>query len=106
MLTKPGETIAVHLPSVDGLLRSREGEALVGRHGRSAMVDMIRQVLEEFRGRHRSAADAEILALCGERLIAAERPSQRPVFNLTGTVLHTNLGRACCRPRPFAPRAR
>ena len=95
MLTKRGETVPIHLPSVDCLLRSREGEALVGRHGRSAAVDMLREVLEEFRRHHQSAADTEILALCEQRLTAAERPSQRPVFNLTGTVLHTNLGRAC-----------
>jgi L-seryl-tRNA(Ser) seleniumtransferase len=92
--SKPGATLTIRLPSVDGLLRGREGEALVGRHGRSAVVDVMREVLEEFRGRHQSAADVEILALCGERLAAADRPSQRPVFNLTGTVLHTNLGRA------------
>jgi L-seryl-tRNA(Ser) seleniumtransferase len=94
VLTKRGEKLTIHLPSVDRLLRSQEGEALVGRHGDTAVVDLLRQLLADFRGHHRSANDAEILALCGERLIAAERPSQRPVFNLTGTVLHTNLGRA------------
>lgn len=94
MLTKRGETLTIHLPSVDSLLRSEQGKALVDRHGRAAVMDVIREVLEEYRRRHRSAADTEVLALCGERLALADRPSQRPVFNLTGTVLHTNLGRA------------
>jgi L-seryl-tRNA(Ser) seleniumtransferase len=94
VLTKHGEKLTIHLPSVDRLLRSREGEALVGRHGHRVVVDLLRQVLADLRGHNRSADETEILALCGERLIAQERPSQRPVFNLTGTVLHTNLGRA------------
>ena len=38
-------------------------------------------------------ADA-ILAAAGDALAEAARPSLRPVLNLTGTVLHTNLGRA------------
>ena len=94
VLTKRGKTLTIHLPSVDSLLRSQEGKALVRHHGRMAVVNLLREVLGEFRGRHQSADDAEILSLCGERLAATERPSQRPVFNLTGTVLHTNLGRA------------
>ena len=94
MPPKPGATLTLRLPSVDSLLRADVGDALVDRHGRAAVVGVFRQVLDEFRERRQSAADVEILALCGERLAAAERPSQRPVFNLTGTVLHTNLGRA------------
>jgi L-seryl-tRNA(Ser) seleniumtransferase len=94
VLTKRGETLTIRLPSVDSLLRSEQGDALVGRYGRTVVLELLRAVLDEFRGRHQSAPDTEVLALCGERLAAAERPSQRPVFNLTGTVLHTNLGRA------------
>src|SRR5206468_8581779 len=56
--------------------------------------DAVREVIAEHRGAGKPASVDAIVAVCGDRLSALMRPSQRGVFNLTGTVLHTNLGRA------------
>ena len=88
------------LPSVDRLLRLVSVGALVSRYGRPLVVATIRAVLGEQRaklGQARSATnidDAALVAACAGRLGAAASASLKPVFNLTGTVLHTNLGRA------------
>jgi len=87
------------LPSVDALLRGEPGLTAVARHGREAATQAIRADLDSLRARVRAgeapSADPESI---GARVLAAldlaARPSQRRVFNLTGTVLHTNLGRA------------
>ncbi len=83
-------------PSVDTVLRSAEGELAIARHGRAAATDAIRHVIERLRaGGAPAAASLEQIGLMTlDRLGERERPSQRPVINLTGTVLHTNLGRA------------
>jgi L-seryl-tRNA(Ser) seleniumtransferase len=82
------------LPSVDATLRGLPGRALVERFGRPATVEAIRAAIGEAReagaGLDEDAAAAAALA----RLQVAQAPRLRPVFNLTGTVLHTNLGRA------------
>ena len=83
-------------PSVDTVLRSSGSELAIVRHGRAATTDAIRQVLEKLRaGGEPAAASAEqISRMALNWLEERGRPSQRPVINLTGTVLHTNLGRA------------
>lgn len=83
-------------PSVDTVLRSTGGELAIAQHGRTAATDAIRQVVERLRaGGGQTAASAEQVGrMALDHLEDSARPSQRPVINLTGTVLHTNLGRA------------
>ncbi|MDQ6685947.1 MAG: L-seryl-tRNA(Sec) selenium transferase [Pseudomonadota bacterium] len=92
---------ARQLPSIDRLLCEPGIQPLVARHGNSLVVDESRQLLAELRERALSgtlaAADladdalaATIEARCGQR----SRPRMQRVCNLTGTVIHTNLGRA------------
>jgi L-seryl-tRNA(Ser) seleniumtransferase len=83
------------LPSVDQVLRAPVAAAAAIRFGRSAMVAAARDTLAAARAQGvvpGGAAEVAVAALA--RLEAQARPSLRPVFNLTGTVLHTNLGRA------------
>jgi L-seryl-tRNA(Ser) seleniumtransferase len=82
------------LPAVDRVLRSADAAALIERHGRVLVTDAVRAALAERRGAAASASVDDILAASGVALARLMRPSQRRVFNLTGTVLHTNLGRA------------
>ena len=82
------------LPAVDRVLRSEGAGALIARYGRPLALDAVRKALAE---RRRSGADASVVSITEASATALARtmqPSQRRVFNLTGTVLHTNLGRA------------
>jgi len=88
-----------NLPSVDRLLRGEVARRLIEDFGRSAVTDKIREVLAESRAsmNGQSGVDIEedsIMKRVTGRLRVRSRPSLRPVMNLTGTVLHTNLGRA------------
>jgi len=88
-------------PSVDRLLAHPALQCLIESHGRTEVLDTAREALADLRTRAAlgttAAADftAEVLAhAIGARLAARAVPALRRVFNLTGTVLHTNLGRA------------
>jgi L-seryl-tRNA(Ser) seleniumtransferase len=82
------------LPSVDRVLVAAQKTDLFERYGRSLVTDAVREVIGAHRNAGKPASVDALIAECGERLAALMRPSQRRVFNLTGTVLHTNLGRA------------
>lgn len=93
---RPGE-----LPSVDRLLQIEAVQALRREHGHSLVAGEARGLLDSLRvaalagslpvGSVRPEALAQALA---DRLAARLAPRMQSVFNLTGTVIHTNLGRA------------
>src|SRR5579871_4043093 len=86
---------AQRLPSVDRVLRSETGRIVEARFGHKVTVSSIRRTLAAIRKRTPSVAPClradAIAAAALELAIAEDTPSLRPVFNLTGTVLHTNL---------------
>jgi L-seryl-tRNA(Ser) seleniumtransferase len=91
------------LPSLDALLREPAVHALTARFGRAATATALRTELAARRAaRSFPTPAAMIVEAAADALQRRFAMSQRPVFNLTGTVLHTNLGRA---PLPHAAAA-
>jgi len=87
---------------------------LIKKHGRRATLGELRKYLEKWRSGHMESAQAASKSIafefdpsaclknCAASLEEQARPSLKPVFNLTGTVLHTNLGRAVLAPEAIA----
>lgn len=86
------------LPSITAVLAAPTAAILLEKFGRNAATEAIRETVDHARDAMRSggrAPEAEDLALLAlARLDERDRSGLRPLFNLTGTVLHTNLGRA------------
>jgi L-seryl-tRNA(Ser) seleniumtransferase len=96
-------SVVNQIPSVGEILQGELAIAAVASHGRAAVVGAIRAALDVYRRQVRGEdsaslprveAAARIAAAAVEALARADAPSLKRVFNLTGTVLHTNLGRA------------
>ena len=100
LASDPNVPLLSSLPSVERLLQRRDAEALIAEFGRSAVTVAIRAGLARVRAQLLAEASATVpnesffLHWAASRLQADAQPSLRRVFNLTGTVLHTNLGRA------------
>jgi L-seryl-tRNA(Ser) seleniumtransferase len=89
------------LPSVDQLLRADAPRALLAEHGHTLVVGEARALLEGLRARAVAGklSTAEVAQEALGHALAARiqgrlAPRMRAVLNLTGTVIHTNLGRA------------
>jgi L-seryl-tRNA(Ser) seleniumtransferase len=82
------------LPSVDRLLAHPALET----HGRAVVTRLIRDTLADARAAARDGIpipdEAALIAKVSRDGTPLTQPKLRAVFNLTGTVLHTNLGRA------------
>ena len=82
-------------PALDKLLDLPVLRDLIETHGRTSVTAIARAALEAWRGQPSQPFDLSAFALhCSAELAARAAPHLRPVLNLTGTVLHTNLGRA------------
>ena len=86
------------LPSVSRLLSASEIEALVDSHGQTVVTQLVRDILADAREAARVGESIPDVSVLVEQVTATASklalPRLRPVYNLTGTVLHTNLGRA------------
>jgi len=90
------------LPSVDRLLKHPKGESLLARFNRDYVTQKCRESLDELRAAirqgetvpARNLAEETILDRIENRIALEIEPKLIRVINATGTVLHTNLGRA------------
>lgn len=89
------------IPAVDRILNWDGVQPLLADYGRATVTTQIRVLLDALRERACAApldpahlGESAIVQRLQERLGRHTAPRLRRVFNLTGTVLHTNLGRA------------
>jgi L-seryl-tRNA(Ser) seleniumtransferase len=101
-MVKPVTNLLREIPSVDRLLKHVRCEALLARYNRDYVTQKCREVLDRLRAEIRRDGsllpgdiedDAVITRI--EAIIRADSvPGHVRVVNATGTILHTNLGRA------------
>ncbi|TKU68894.1 L-seryl-tRNA(Sec) selenium transferase [Citrobacter sp. TBCS-14] len=98
-MTTDMRSLYSQLPAIDRLLRDSAFLALRESHGHTRVVELLRHMLDEAR---ETIRDTQALPAWSDdwaqeasaRLERESHSALRPVINLTGTVLHTNLGRA------------
>lgn len=98
-MVRPNTNRVSALPAIERLLQRDEVASMIEQHGRTACTQALRDVVSAAResllaGEDIDIAEAALTAHARFIIEAAAQRHLRPVFNLTGTVLHTNLGRA------------
>jgi L-seryl-tRNA(Ser) seleniumtransferase len=92
------------LPSVDEILKSREGEAWLASFPRSVVLQAVRETIAEERkkildGMKPDSSSSTLLSGIARQIRELSSCNLLPVINATGIVLHTNLGRAVLSER-------
>ena len=97
------------IPSVNAMLQSDQGKNLVEEYSHEVVVEAIRVGIEKFR-QEQSATEQvnspykkeeiqeKLLGMAREMLEEKFAPSLKKTINGTGTIIHTNLGRAKLSP--------
>ena len=111
-MTSPARLRA--LPSVDRVLQHPSVREAAAAHGRGFVTTLVKECIAQAREALRAQGGAErrpsgideIAHQVATRIEDLLAPSIRPVLNLTGTVLHTNLGRAPLPPEALEAMAK
>ncbi|MBI5682101.1 MAG: L-seryl-tRNA(Sec) selenium transferase [Deltaproteobacteria bacterium] len=88
------------LPSIDKVLQSEGLKDAIKVYSRQFVADVVREVLEglrkeiKVRSQESGVRSQKIETLVRQRIEQKLKPSLKKVINLSGTILHTNLGRA------------
>ena len=99
---KPETNLLRELPSVDRVMTHPAAAPLLERFSRRFVTETLRVLIDELRegiksGRELSSdrlQDESIITDLEKKLTRAARPGMVRVVNASGTILHTNLGRA------------
>jgi L-seryl-tRNA(Ser) seleniumtransferase len=101
LMTDQAVNLLRELPSVDRLLNHERCAHLLRRYNRDYVAEKCRAVLEDTRAALRrgkapsdNMREDAILDQVEQRIFLESQPGHIRVINATGTILHTNLGRA------------
>ena len=104
-MSEPGPNLLREIPSVDGLLKHARCESLLIRYNREYVTGKCREIVDDLRAELRQGKggvdelkEESILIRVEKRIHAESLPGHVRVINATGTILHTNLGRAVLPP--------
>lgn len=91
-----------NIPKVDLILEDERIQELLVQYGRETVMEAVHQEMDRLRAFIASASEEDkakeqtdlLIPHIAQTVEAMHRPNMRKVINGTGTILHTNLGRA------------